>query len=185
MKQFKQSHGVGLMNILEKAGLASFGEQWQTAMSKVLNVNARTVRRWASGETPLPAQLKYELLEHLESRKREIDKAMLDICDVKREIVINDITFYQSKEKAMADCLRKHKLSEFLDLDASIKSGERVFSGRVVIPHFAVIEWHGLLFYAMKFDEIDSEKVIKSDKLHSDTRWHLFRFDEIQASVVK
>ena len=173
------------MNILIKAGLASFGKQWQTAMSKVLGVNGRTVRRWASGETPLPAPLKKELLKHLKQRKREINKAMIDICDVKSEIVINNITFYQSKEKAMAECLRNHKISEFLDIDASIKSGERVFSGRVVVPHFAVVEWSGLPFYAMKFDEIDSDKVIKSDKLHSDTHWHLFEFDETQASVVK
>lgn len=173
------------MNILEKAGLASFGEQWQTAMSKVLGVNGRTVRRWASGETPLPAPLKHELLKHLKWRKRDIDKAMIDICDVKREIVISGITFYQSKERAMAECLRKHKISEFLDLDASIKSGERVFSGRVVISHFAVIEWQAVPFYAMKFDEIDSDRVIKSDKLHRDARWHLFEFDETQASVVK
>ena len=173
------------MNILIKAGLASFGKQWQTAMSKALGVNGRTVRRWASGETPLPAPLKHELLKHLKWRKRDIDKAMIDICDVKSEIVINNITFYQSKEKAMTKCLRNHKISEFLDIDASMKSGERVFSGRVVVPHFAVIEWNGLPFYAMKFDEIDSEKVIKSDKLHSDTHWRLFEFDETQASAVK
>lgn len=173
------------MNILIKAGLASFGKQWQTAMSKALGVNGRTVRRWASGETPLPVPLKQELLKHLKWRKRDIDKAMIDICDVKSEIVIDGITFYQSKEKAMTECLRNHKISEFLDVDASIKSSERVFSGRVVIPHFAVVEWSGLPFYAMKFDEIDSEKVIKSDKLHSDTHWHLFEFDETQASAVK
>ena len=172
------------MNILEKAGLASFGKQWQTAMSKVLVVNGRTVRRWASGETPLPAPLKQELLNHLKWRKRDIDKAMIDICAVKSEIVINDINFYQSKEKAMAKCLKNHKISEFLDIDESIKSGERVFSGRVVVPHFAVVELGGLSFYAMKFDEIDSEKVIKSDKLHSETHWHLFEFHETQASVV-
>lgn len=174
-----------MSNFLEKAGLASFGEQWQTAMSKVLSVNGRTIRRWASGETPLPKQLKQELLKHLKWRKRDIDKAMIDICDVKSEIVINDITFYQSKEKAMTECLRNHKIGEFLDIDASMKSGERVFSGRVVIPNFAVIEWHGLLFYAMKFDEIDSERAIQSDKLHSEAYWRLFEFDELEASVVK
>ena len=70
------------MNILEKAGLASFGKQWQTAMSKVLNVNARTVRRWASGETPLPASLKQILITHLQVRKRGMDRAMIDICGV-------------------------------------------------------------------------------------------------------
>lgn len=156
------------MNILIKAGLASFGEQWQTAMSKALGVNGRTIRRWASGETPLPKQLKQELLKHLKWRKRDIDKAMIDICDVKSEIVIDGITFYQSKEKAMTECLRNHKISEFLDLRQSIDTGERVYSGRVVIPHFAVVEWSGLPFYSMKFDEIDSERAIQSDKLHSE-----------------
>ena len=185
MKEFLVKSKGRIVNILEKAGLASFGKQWQTAMSKVLNVNARTVRRWASGETPLPATLKHELLKHLKCRKRDMDKAMIDICDVSDRIIINDITFYQTKGKAMTECLRKHKVSEFLDRDASIKSGKRVFSGRVLMPHFAVIEWNGLQFYAMKFDEIDSQKVIKSDKLHSDTRWHLFEFDGAQASVVK
>ena len=66
---------------LEKAGQASFGERWQTAIAKALGVNSRTVRRWASGETPLPAPLKQKLLNHLEARKRDIDKAMIDICD--------------------------------------------------------------------------------------------------------
>ena len=69
------------MNILERVGLASFGKQWQTAMASALSVNARTVRRWVSGETPLPAPLKQKLLNHLEARKRDIDKAMIDICD--------------------------------------------------------------------------------------------------------
>ena len=170
---------------LKKVGVACFGNTWQTEMARALNVNSRTVRRWASGETPLPKQLKQELLKHLKWRKRDIDKAMIDICDVKSEIVIDGITFYQSKEKAMTECLRNHKISEFLDIKASVKSGERVFSGRVVVPHFAVVEWGGLPFYAMKFDEIDSEKVIKSDKLHSDTHWRLFEFDETQAPVVK
>ena len=76
------------MNILERAGQASFGKQWQTAMSKVLNVNARTVRRWASGETPLPAPLKQKLLNHLEARKRDIDKAMIDICGETQESTV-------------------------------------------------------------------------------------------------
>lgn len=173
------------MNILIKTGLTSFGEQWQTAMSKVLGVNSRTVRRWASGETPLPAPLKGELLQHLSWRKRDMDKAMIEICDVAPEITINNIIFYQSKERAMSECLRNHKLSEFLDTKKSLTAGERIYSGRVVVPHFATIEWNGLPFYAMKFDEIDSDKLISSEDLHGDAQWRLFEFDESEAAVVK
>lgn len=173
------------MNILIKAGLTSFGEQWQTAMSKVLGVNSRTVRRWASGETPLPAPLKKELLNHLSCRKCDMDKAMIEICGVRPKISINDIVFYQDKERAMSECLRNHRLSEFLDVEKSVANGERIYSGRVVVPHFATIEWHGLPFYAMKFDEIDSDKLISSEDLHGDAQWRLFEFDESEAAVVK
>lgn len=173
------------MNILIKAGLTSFGEQWQTAMSKVLGVNSRTVRRWASGETPLPSSLKAELLNHLSCRKHDMDKAMIDMCGVRPKISINDIVFHQDKERAMSECLRNHRLSEFLDVEKSIATGERIYSGRVVVPHFATIEWNGLPFFAMKFDEIDSDKAISSEDLHGDAQWRLFEFDESEAAVVK
>ena len=61
--------------------MASYGERWQTDIAKALGVNDRTVRRWASGETPLPVTLKKKLLNHLEARKRDIDKAMIEICE--------------------------------------------------------------------------------------------------------
>lgn len=38
-------------------GLAGFGHGWQSAMARALNVNTRTVRRWASGETPVPGRI--------------------------------------------------------------------------------------------------------------------------------
>lgn len=173
------------MNILIKAGITSFGEQWQTAISKVLGVNSRTVRRWASGETPLPSSIKAELLHHLSCRKHDMDRTMIEVCGVRPKISINDIVFYQDKERAMSECLRNHKLSEFLDVEKSVASGERIYSGRVVVPHFAVIEWNGLPFYAMKFDEIDSDKAITSEDLHGETQWRLFEFDESEAAVVK
>lgn len=39
---------------LEKAGRKLFGEHWQTRMADTLEVNPRTVRRWASGESRIP-----------------------------------------------------------------------------------------------------------------------------------
>lgn len=42
-------------------GLALYGHGWQTALARALDVNTRTVRRWASGETPVPEAVWDEL----------------------------------------------------------------------------------------------------------------------------
>ena len=39
---------------LDRIGAALYGPRWQSALADELGVWDRTVRRWASGETPLP-----------------------------------------------------------------------------------------------------------------------------------
>ena len=41
---------------LRAIGLAAFGQGWQSKMARALGVNARTVRRWASGQWPVPPE---------------------------------------------------------------------------------------------------------------------------------
>lgn len=41
-------------DLLRRAGEALWGSRWQTAMAEALDVSERTVRRWASGEYPVP-----------------------------------------------------------------------------------------------------------------------------------
>lgn len=59
--------------MLEKVGVACFGNAWQTDLAKALTVNSRTIRRWVSGETPIPKNVRNELLALLEARAHEID----------------------------------------------------------------------------------------------------------------
>jgi hypothetical protein len=41
--------------------IARFGEGWQTKLAHSLGVNARTVRRWAAGEVPVPPPVAAQL----------------------------------------------------------------------------------------------------------------------------
>lgn len=66
---------------LAKVGVACFGNTWQTDLAKALTVNNRTVRRWASGETPIPQNIKNELLDLIKAREIELD-------EVKKELMI-------------------------------------------------------------------------------------------------
>jgi hypothetical protein len=44
------------------AGVALFGPGWQTRMAERFHVSVRTVRRWASGERPLPERIEQAFL---------------------------------------------------------------------------------------------------------------------------
>ena len=41
--------------------LALYGHEWQSPLARALGVTPRTVRRWASGESPLPGWLEEKL----------------------------------------------------------------------------------------------------------------------------
>lgn len=46
---------------LTAIGEALYGSQWQSELARALDVNDRTVRRWASGKNALPEKLSEEL----------------------------------------------------------------------------------------------------------------------------
>jgi hypothetical protein len=55
-------------DLLREAGEALFGPQWQTALSRDLEVNDRTIRRWANGQNPVPDGLAADLRALLKAR---------------------------------------------------------------------------------------------------------------------
>lgn len=61
---------------LADAGTAMFGSTWQTELANHLQINDRTLRRWIAGEVTMPPNLRVELLERLNDRKRFIEAAI-------------------------------------------------------------------------------------------------------------
>jgi len=55
-------------DLLREAGEALYGPLWQSAIARDLNVNDRTVRRWAANDTALPDGLVDELKQLLRQR---------------------------------------------------------------------------------------------------------------------
>lgn len=43
------------VTLLREAGEALYGARWQSDMAAALDVNRRTIRRWATGDHPIPA----------------------------------------------------------------------------------------------------------------------------------
>jgi len=48
--------------IIKDAGELLYGPQWQAGIARELNISARTVRRWASGETAPSRSVSAELM---------------------------------------------------------------------------------------------------------------------------
>ena len=57
---------------LAATGRALYGERWQTALAQDLQVADRTMRRWVSGDSPIPDGVRTQVREILGERIKEI-----------------------------------------------------------------------------------------------------------------
>jgi DNA-binding transcriptional regulator YiaG len=55
-------------DLLREAGQALYGDLWQSALARDLNVNDRTVRRWVANDSPLPNGLSDEVKQLVKQR---------------------------------------------------------------------------------------------------------------------
>lgn len=55
--------------LLGRVGEALYGPRWQSELARVFAVNDRTVRRWVSGDSPVPPGIIGQLVEQLEDRQ--------------------------------------------------------------------------------------------------------------------
>lgn len=53
-------------------GRALYGERWQTSLAVDLRVADRTIRRWLTGEAPIPSNIENELRELIKKRMNEM-----------------------------------------------------------------------------------------------------------------
>ena len=58
---------------LAEMGRALYGERWQTALATRLGIADRTMRRWLTGESPIPIGLEEELQKLLAASMQGID----------------------------------------------------------------------------------------------------------------
>ena len=59
-------------NQLEQAGQLLYGDLWQSALARALNVDSRTVRRWLSGDSAIKQSISKEIDELLKINQKEI-----------------------------------------------------------------------------------------------------------------
>jgi hypothetical protein len=58
--------------ILNLTATALYGALWQNALARALDINQRTVRRWAAGEAPVPPGVWQDISEIMAERVIEL-----------------------------------------------------------------------------------------------------------------
>ena len=58
--------------LLNATATALYGPLWQNALARALDINERTVRRWASGEAPVPLGVWHDISEIIAERVTEL-----------------------------------------------------------------------------------------------------------------
>lgn len=62
-----------MSRLLVEAGEALYGPRWQSELARALDVNDRTVRRWASGAVDMPWGVYLDLLRLTHERASALD----------------------------------------------------------------------------------------------------------------
>lgn len=58
--------------LLNLTATALYGALWQNALARALDINERTVRRWASGDAPVPIGVWHDISEIIADRVTEL-----------------------------------------------------------------------------------------------------------------
>lgn len=58
--------------LLIEAGLALYGERWQSSLSRDLGVSDRTVRRWIAGKIHVPEGIYGDILRIVHQRRADL-----------------------------------------------------------------------------------------------------------------
>lgn len=67
------------VQLLRRVGAALYGSRWQAALAGDLGVNDRTMRRWVSGEWPVPERAWGELRQLVTQRRDHLVEVAADL----------------------------------------------------------------------------------------------------------
>ena len=68
-------------NLLRESGEALYGEQWQSALARDLDVKPATLRDWLSGKSSIPDKVRHELRTLVEGRGTALRRLLEKLRD--------------------------------------------------------------------------------------------------------
>lgn len=88
---------INQIELLEKLGIAAFGNSWKASLADALPVARPTITDWLSGKKPVPVGVWSDIQKILESRLMCTQGALLEIKEQRHLIILEEM---QRKGKA-------------------------------------------------------------------------------------
>lgn len=91
---------INQIELLEKLGIAAFGNSWKASLADALPVARPTVTDWLTGKKPIPVGVWSDIQKILESRLMAMQGAILEIKEQRHLIIVEEM---KRKGKAYID----------------------------------------------------------------------------------
>lgn len=82
---------INQIELLEKLGIAAFGNSWKASLADALPVARPTITDWLSGKKPVPVGVWSDIQKILESRLMCMQGALLEIKEQRHLIIIEEM----------------------------------------------------------------------------------------------
>lgn len=114
---------INQIELLEKLGIAAFGNAWKASLADTLKIARPTITDWTTGKKPIPVGVWSDLQKIVESRLRGLQGALLEIKEQRHLIIVQEM---QRKGKvhindAFSDFLYAMSDDEIMSLLAAYK----------------------------------------------------------------
>lgn len=107
---------------LASAAALLLGEHWQRSLARLLEVDDRLVRRWATGERPVPPWVFQRLTKHLSEQRGKVSDTLDDLATVS---VVNHHEWTDSgKRYCVEPNYKKNGATLYVDEDPPCEGGD-------------------------------------------------------------
>ncbi|HHD7473885.1 TPA: hypothetical protein ACOVJJ_004445 [Klebsiella oxytoca] len=88
---------MGPRDKLQQVGQAMYGNRWKSSLSRMMNVDRRSLRRFLSGERRIPKNLSTKLIKAMQQERARIIKAM--------DIITSDRVYRGDITQDLIECI--------------------------------------------------------------------------------
>ena len=82
---------INQIELLEKLGIAAFGNAWKASLADTLKIARPTVTDWIKGEKPIPVERWGDIQKILESRLMGLQGALLEIKEQRHLVIVQEM----------------------------------------------------------------------------------------------
>ncbi len=82
---------INQIELLEKLGVAAFGNSWKASLADTLKIARPTITDWIKGEKPIPVGVWGDLQKIVESRLMGLQGALLEIKEQRHLIIVQEM----------------------------------------------------------------------------------------------